>query len=99
MKELRITVPSGGVFEFHFKRNPHLYEKIAFNTYPDGGAIDTYLRSLTSFYVPCFPVGYQLNDVTIDPDNEVAYFIMRFKPKYYHISKPGTNIHLIVYTE
>lgn len=33
MKELRITVPSGGVFEFHFKRNPHLYEKIALNIY------------------------------------------------------------------
>lgn len=66
---------------------------------PDGGAIDTYLRSLTSFYVPFFPVGYQLHDVSIDPDNEVAYFIMRFKPKYYHISKTGTNIHLIVYTE
>ena len=33
MKELRITVPSGGVFEFHFKRHPSLYEKIAFNTY------------------------------------------------------------------
>lgn len=66
---------------------------------PNGGVIDTYLRSLTSFYVPVFPVGYQLNDVSIDPDNEVAYFIIRFKPKYYHISKTDINIHLIVYTE
>lgn len=33
MKELRITVPSGGALEFHFKRLPSLYEKIAFNTY------------------------------------------------------------------
>lgn len=33
MKELRITVPSGGVFEIHFKKYPALYERIAFNTY------------------------------------------------------------------
>lgn len=66
---------------------------------PDGGAIDTYLKSLTSFYVPFFPVGYQLNDASIDPDNELAYFIKLFKPKYYHISKTDSHIHLIVYTE
>lgn len=33
MKELRITVPSGGVFDTHFINTPALYERIAFNTY------------------------------------------------------------------
>lgn len=66
---------------------------------PDGGAIDTYLRSLKSFYGPLFPVGYQLKDVSIDPDTEVAFLIMRFKPKYYYIYKTDIYIHLIVYTE
>lgn len=33
MKELRITVPSGGVFEIHFKKHPALYERIASNIY------------------------------------------------------------------
>lgn len=33
MKELRITVPSDGVFENHFKMHPALYERIAFHTY------------------------------------------------------------------
>lgn len=66
---------------------------------PDGGAIDTYLRGLTSFYVEVPPIGFRLNDASIDPDNEVAYFVMRFKPKFYHISKTISTIHLIVYSE
>lgn len=56
MKELRITVPSGGVFEIHFKKHPALYERIAFNTFRyKGNSPYTIVGDLISSFNPnCF---------------------------------------------
>lgn len=66
---------------------------------PEGGVIDTYLKSLTFAFAPKFPCEYELIDDSIDPDREVAYFIDHFKPKHYHLYKTANIYRLNVFTE